>query len=499
MESGNQSGPTAGDSVRPNVFHGSNVREGEEHADADNVSIGMVGTFRSKMFARRFENTSRRRLILDASSDNLHTGSISRISVRSALTNDPGISERTSLLGQKHTIDEDEAQNTPVKSSPLMPMKSSESETSDWMNFREICIGKRISYLLLFAPFAVASHFLQWGPQWIFWLNFLTMIPLASILGDFTEEAALHTSDTIGGLLNASFGNAVEVVVGIQALLNNEIRVVQSSMIGSIFSNLLLVLGMCFFFGGLRYKEQRFSSLQATSGMGLLALSSIAMILPTPFAEYYETDDTAVLMTSRIAAIFLLISYILLLYFQLFSHKDSFETPDEEEGGDDEGEGEEAAVPLWMALLGLGLTTFTVTIFSAFLVESIDGFCVESGISRTFVGLIILPIVGNAVEHITAVSVAMKDKMDLALGVCIGSSTQIALFVVPVTVLVGWVADKDMTLNFPTYEVALYIISIFTVTVCLGTGKSNWLLGWVLMTTYIMLAIGFWFEVVENF
>ena len=127
------------------------------------------------------------------------------------------------------------------------------------------------------------------------------------------------------------------------------------------------------------------------------------------------------------------------------------------------------------------------------------GFCTESGISRTFVGLIILPIVGNAVEHITAVSVAMKDKMDLALGVCIGSCTQIALFVVPVTVIWGWAAGKPMTLNFPVYEIALYILSIFTVSVCLSTGKSNWLLGSVLCVTYVMLAIGFWFEKVENF
>eukprot|EP00536_Pseudo-nitzschia_multiseries_P000573 jgi/Psemu1/233766/estExt_Genewise1.C_70097 len=386
-----------------------------------------------------------------------------------------------------------------------MPITSIRTQDeNEWSNFLLIWIGKPISALLLFTPFALASHYLNWGPQWIFWLNFLTMVPLASILGDFTEEAALHTNDVVGGLLNASFGNAVEVVVAIQALMKDEIRVVQASMIGSIFSNLLLVLGCCFFFGGLYYAEQSFNGMNAVAGMGLLALSSIAMILPTPFAEYFQVEDADVLMISRIAACFMLISYVQLLIFQLCTHHDILESPKEREGSDnaaddDDEEEEEACIPMWMALLGLGMTTASVTIFSDFLVESIDGFCIESGISRTFVGLIILPIVGNAVEHITAVSVAMKNKMDLALGVAIGSCTQIALFVVPVTVIFGWAAGKPMTLNFPVYEITLYIISIFTVSVCLGTGKSNWLLGSVLITTYIMVGIGFWFEKVEDF
>ncbi len=468
------------------------VKRAAELTDPDAATFGMTGSFRAPALARRYMNTSRRNLGLKTPVD------IARdfmgFSDRSELTVDPELtSEQTPLQA---TIEEGKAMSHGTNGSEIIAPLSKDYTS----NFINIWIGKPISILLLFAPFAIASHYLGWGPQWVFWLNFLTMVPLASILGDFTEEAALHTNDVVGGLLNASFGNAVEVVVGIQALLNDEIRVVQSSMIGSIFSNLLLVLGMCFFFGGLTRKEQVFSSLQAMAGMGLLALSSIAMILPTPFASYWDIEDESVLTISRISAIFLLISYLQLLFFQLYTHKDSFtgEKIDDDDEEDEEDE-EEASVPMWMALLGLGLTTVSVTFFSDYLVESIDGFCTESGISRTFVGLIILPIVGNAVEHITAVSVAMKNKMDLALGVAIGSSTQIALFVVPVTVLWGWFSNKPMTLNFPVYEITLYILSIFTVTVCLNTGKSNWLLGSVLITTYIMLAIGFWFEQVEEF
>lgn len=494
-EHGTKGNPTIGgvSSTRRNFFQKCNMLEGSELNNAENPGIGKSGTFRANAIARRFVNSNARK-----NHQNLWS-SFRGVFPNPSAETDAITSERTFLQG---SIDENELVEAKLPyggSDSSIPFTSIRTE-NEWTSFLSIWIGKPISALLLFAPFALASHFLNWGPQWIFWLNFLTMVPLASILGDFTEEAALHTNDVVGGLLNASFGNAVEVVVAIQALMKDEIRVVQASMIGSIFSNLLLVLGCCFFFGGIYYKEQSFSGLNAMAGIGLLALSSIALILPTPFAEYFDIEDPDVLIISRISACFMLFSYLLLLYFQLFTHNESFESEvkEAEEPGEDEDE-EEAIIPMWMALLGLAMTTTAVTIFSDYLVESIDGFCTQSGISRTFVGLIILPIVGNAVEHITAVNVAMKDKMDLALGVAIGSCTQIALFVVPVTVIFGWAANKPMTLNFPTYEIALYILSIFTVSICLGTGKSNWLLGSILVITYIMVGIGFWFEKVEDF
>jgi len=484
--------------------------EGSERSDLNRNTEGIASISKAGAIARRLlnkEKYKRKNIANSFVGSFVGSGNAENMdSVRSIITVDPGVataSERTPL-NRLETFDEEKTSGTVIKF----------VETENiWSNFLNIWIGKPISLLLLSAPFAIASHYLKWGPQWIFWLNFLTMVPLASILGDFTEEAALHTGDVVGGLLNASFGNAVEVVVAIQALSNDQIRVVQSSMIGSIFSNLLLVLGCCFFFGGIYSgkKEQHFSSLNAMSGMSLLALSSIAMILPIPYAAYWDIEDNSVLIISRVSAVFLMMSYIQLMIFQLYTHKDtSAEDTNEnqrmastlvlaEEEEEKEDEEEVPGVPMWMALMGLTMTTAFVTFFSDFLVESIDGFCMESGISPTFVGLIVLPIVGNGVEHITAVSVAMKDKMDLAIGVAIGSSTQIALFVVPFTVLYGWAINKPMTLNFPMYEIALYIISIFTVTVCLKTGRSNWLLGSVLITTYIMLAIGFWFEQVKKF
>lgn len=397
-------------------------------------------------------------------------------------------------------------ENTPLVPTSELGEDGEDGEIKDlplptWRIILNIFFGKGVvSWCLLAAPLAILSVYLKWPATYVFWFNFLTMIPLASVLGDFTEEAALHTNETIGGLINASFGNAVEVVVAIQALLANEIRVVQASMLGSIFSNLLLVLGCCFFFGGLYYKEQTFNSTAATANMGLLALSSIALILPTPFAEYYLTHDEHVLIVSRIAAFFLLFMYIQLLVFQLRTHAHLFdEGSTVGQSSTSSAAVEEPAMSFAMAMMGLLGTTLLVAVFSEYLVGSIDGFVESSGVSRTFVGLILLPIVGNAVEHVTAVTVAMKDKMDLAMGVAVGSCTQISLFVVPLTVLVGWSLDRDMTLNFPHFEIILYIMSVLVVSIVLGNPRCNWLEGSLLITTYVLIAVGFWFEKVKDF
>lgn len=411
-----------------------------------------------------------------------HSGSTRRKSVRKAVSYE--FDERTSLkLGtasQLPPIDNNHDEDTATTFESEAPLIT----VHDYL--KDLILGKGlVSLCLLAVPAALLAVHQQWSPTCIFWLNFIVMIPLASILGDFTEEVALHTNETVGGLINASFGNAVEVVVAIQALMHDEIRVVQSSMLGSIFSNLLLVLGCCFFFGGIYIEEQSFNSTASTSNMGLLAMSSIAVVLPTPFAEFNDLHDEHVLTISRVTAIFLIFMYAQMLAFQLHTHAHVF--------GDDGAE-ELASVPAWVAGTGLCVTTALIALFSQYLVASIEGFTEASGVSRTFVGIIILPIVGNAVEHITAVNVAMKNKMDLAMGIAVGSCTQISLFVLPFSVIVGWLLDKDMHLNFPNFEIALYVLAVLTVAVLLGNTKSNWLDGSMLVTTYCLIAIGFWFE-----
>jgi len=353
-----------------------------------------------------------------------------------------------------------------------------------------------VNSLLLALPFAIASALLQWSDLWIFSLNFIAMIPLAALLGDFTEAAASHVGQTLGGLLNASFGNAVEVVVSIQALRANEIRVVQASLMGSVLSNLLLVLGTCFFFGGIvnlnnnKDGHQTFNIMAAKSNCLLLLLSSLSLVLPTPLGVYYELDNDEVLFVSRTSAVCLLFMYCQLLFFQLKTHKDMFQDDEEEE---------EEGMSLLGSIIGLASITAIVAWLSGFLVDSIDGFTRQANLSKTFVGIVLLPIIGNVVEHIAAVTVAIKDKMELSMGIAVGSGTQISMFVVPATVLAGWAMGRDMTLLFPTFEITLYVICILIVAHAVGQGRSNWLFGSMLMSTYVLICVAFWFEKVATY
>ena len=288
-----------------------------------------------------------------------------------------------------------------------------DDESDDWGRSKEALIAmfaeNRINVLMVMIPVAWWSHRYHWPDSWVFILNFLAMVPLASMLGIFTEELAAHTNDVVGGLINATFGNAVELVVAIQALLADDYRVVQASLIGSVFSNLLLVLGMCFLCGGMKYTEQTFVAQGAVASIALLGLSGLTLLLPQFFGgEDVDGDGQgdSELSVSRIGAVVLVLMYAQLLFFQLKTHGHLFE-------GDDDVQ---ALIPFSWALSGLIIITAMVTVLSEWLVGSIDGFCEDFNIGRSFVGVVILPVVGNAVEHISAVTVAMKNKMDLALG-----------------------------------------------------------------------------------
>lgn len=403
---------------------------------------------------------------------------------RAQKKSDPAIISETTPLFE---MSERSVSTLPHKN--LKQPKEAIDSNSEFNVVCDLLFGSYINILLAFVPIAFVANFNSWSDQAVFWINFFAMIPLACILGDLTDEVALHTNQTIGGLINATFGNAVEVVVAIQALKRDEFRIVQASMIGSIYSNLLLVLGCSFLFGGLKYREQSFNHMVSTANMGLLCLSTIAFVLPTPFSDYAAEDEKALLM-SRTVAIALILMYLQLLFFQLKSHRDFFDDKKDEE----EEEDMKPDLSLPSALVCLTLITVLIAKLSDFLVGSVDGFCLTSGMTRSFVGLIIIPVIGNAVEHLTAVRSAMNDKMDLAMGVAVGSSTQISLFVAPLTVIIGWKMDKPMTLNFPQYEIVLYVLSVLVVAICTSNAKSNWLEGSILITTYVLVAVGFWYE-----
>lgn len=264
-------------------------------------------------------------------------------------------------------------------------------------------------------------------------------------------------------------------------------------MLGSILSNILLVLGCCFFVGGLRFSEQTFNSTVASTMSSLMAVASASLIIPaTLYAALSQSKQNAqanILVLSHGTAIILLVLYVMYLYFQLRSHAQLFEESngsDTENAGGEEEEEEERLLSPWAATVALIVVTVLVAICADYLVGSIDSIVQKTGMSKTFIGLVLIPIVGNAAEHVTAVVVAYKDKMDLAIGVAIGSSLQIALFVTPFLVILGWIMGIEMTLHFQTFETVAFFISGLVVTLLIQDGKSNYLEGGMCLGMYVL-------------
>ncbi|KAG1143978.1 hypothetical protein G6F37_012383 [Rhizopus arrhizus] len=368
-----------------------------------------------------------------------------------------------------------------------------------------------VNFLLVFVPIGIASHFV-WSSTVTFIMNFLAIIPLAKLLGFATEDIALRTGEVIGGLLNATFGNAVELIISIISLTQNLVVVVQASMLGSILSNLLLVLGMCFWGGGYFYKVQRFNQTVAQTSASLLFISVASLLIPASFYGSIMEDASEsgldltrdILKISRATSVILLILYFSYNFFKFIGptvtedvkNKATNDPQDVEQGSHQEVKQEEEEVPqlpAWMAIALLLVVTVLVGVCAEFLVSAIEDVTEAWGISETFVGLILLPIVGNAAEHLTAVTCALKNKMDLALGVAVGSSMQIALLVTPLMVIIGWGMNVEMSLYFNIYETAILFIAVIMVNYLIMDGESNWLEGLMLVAIYIVIAISFYY------
>lgn len=345
-----------------------------------------------------------------------------------------------------------------------------------------------VNVLLIFVPLGVIADKLHWSPVARFTLNFLAIIPLASLLSFATEELALKIGETLGGLLNASFGNAVELIVSVIALSQGQLRIVQASMLGSILSNILLVLGMCFVAGGWFYQEQEFNMVAAQTMSSLMAVATSSLLLPAAFhlaVPDSKNLDSEILFLSRGTAIILLVIYALFLFFQLKTHHSFFENESEDEP-------EDAQISAWVAAGLLAGVTVLVSFCADFLVGSIDEIVEQTGINKTFVGLILIPIVGNAAEHVTAVVASIRGhNLNLAIGVSVGSALQIALFLTPFLVVLGWAIGQPLSLYFKGFETITLFVSVLVVNYLLQDGKSNWLEGAQLLAMYLIIAIAF--------
>lgn len=358
-----------------------------------------------------------------------------------------------------------------------------------------------LSILLLFIPVSIAGEFFHWSAPIIFITACLGIIPLAAWMGTATEEIAVVLGPSLGGLLNATFGNATELIIALVALNAGLIDVVKASITGSIISNLLLVMGFSMLLGGLRYKEQEFQPIVARVNASSMNLAVIALLLPTA-VDYTSTgiDEAIVQRLSVAVAVVLIIVYGLTLLFSMKTHTYLYDAAvaemDVEELAESnlapEEVGGKVNLPLWIGVLLV--CTLLVAVESELLVNSLEQATESLGLTALFTGVILVPIIGNAAEHATAVTVAMKNKMDLSVSVALGSSLQIALFVAPVLVIAGWILGKPMDLDFNPFELVAVGMSVLIANSISSDGKSNWLEGTLLLAAYIILGFAFFFH-----
>ncbi|MBU6500850.1 MAG: calcium/proton exchanger [Patescibacteria group bacterium] len=338
--------------------------------------------------------------------------------------------------------------------------------------------------LLAFVPLTVIGQFFGMPPIYIFFLSAIAIIPLAKYIGEATEELSARTGPAWGGLLNATFGNAVELIIGILAIKAGLIEVVRASITGSVIGNLLLVLGTAMFLGGLRHKKQEFNRTAAMASGSALFLAAIALTIPAIFSQTAQgLSVNTVEELSIFVAILIITLYASGLWFSLFTHKHLYT------------EEEVKLEPRWSnkkSVLILLFATLAVSWVSELLVNSIEPMVKTFGWTELFIGVIFVAIIGNAAEHTSAITMAMKNRMDLALQVAIGSATQIIMFVAPFLVIVSLFFTTQMSIIFNLFELVSIVLSIILVNLVVADGESNWLEGLQLVAAYAIIGIAFY-------
>ncbi|HXE75628.1 MAG TPA: calcium/proton exchanger [Candidatus Xenobia bacterium] len=348
-----------------------------------------------------------------------------------------------------------------------------------------------LNALLLFVPIALVLEWMHSNPIAIFLTSSLAIIPLAGLMGKATEHLAEQMGEGIGGLLNATFGNAAELIIALMALRAGLTEVVKASVTGSIIGNILLVFGLALVVGGMRYPTLKFNRTAASVSSTLLMLACVGLVVPAIYHQVAKgADPFHEWELSFEISIVLFFVYVLSLVFTLRTHAHLYV------GGDAEGETHSLGTHGWSrrkSVLVLVAATIGVAVMSELLVGSIEHAASALGMSDLFVGVILVAIIGNAAEHSTAILVARKNKMDLAVNIAVGSSLQIALFVAPVLVFAGYAFGKPMDLLFSPFEVMAVAVSVLVVNMIASDGESNWLEGAQLLAVYLILALAFYF------
>lgn len=342
--------------------------------------------------------------------------------------------------------------------------------------------------LLVFVPIAILARLLGAPPIAVFILSAAAIVPLSGILGAATEAVAEHTSPAIGGVLSATMGNLAELIIATVALRAGLIDLVKASITGSILGNLLLVLGIALFAGGLKFKVQKFNAHLAGMSSTVLLIAVFGLVVPALFHGLHpDPQRVATVRMSHFVAPLLITGYAAWLVFSLWTHSSAFAT--------------ERAVPVtvgpkWSSKKALGVllvAAVAIGVVAEVLVSATEEAVKVLGLSEFFVGLILIPIIGNAAENSSAIIMAMRNRMDLALNIAIGSSIQVALLIAPLLVLLGMVFRQPMDLAFSTMEVASIALSVAVASSVIRDAESNWLEGVFLLLAYAVLGVAFFF------
>ena len=355
-----------------------------------------------------------------------------------------------------------------------------------------IPLGRALSrnLLLVFVPISAYLALSGRPPIWVFLTAGLAIVPLAGLIGNSTEELAKCLGAQWGGLLNATFGNVTELIIGLFALHQGLLALVRASIVGSVIGNILLVLGASVLAGGVRYKIQSFNQEIAESHSINLVLATIALAVPAIFAISFGVNrsplNPAIEHLSIGVSALLLLVYVASLWFSLYTHENLFR------GGAEE-EAEPACWNFRTALAVLAAATIVLAFESEWLVASVRGATSVLGINEVFVGIVLVPIIGNAAEHSAAVMLAMKNKMDITMNITIGSSIQVAMFVAPVLVIASLWLGHPMSYIFSVPELTAIALSVVIAAFIAGDGKTHWLEGAQLLAAYAIIAIAFYF------
>ncbi|MFD0713680.1 calcium/proton exchanger [Paenibacillus sp. GCM10027626] len=347
--------------------------------------------------------------------------------------------------------------------------------------------------LIIFFILSAVGHYMEWSSLLQFICSSIAILFVAAFLGKATESVAHYAGQRLGGFLNATFGNAAELIIAIFLVKEGLFDMVKASLTGAIIGNLLLVLGLSVLIGGLKFKEQRFNVQLAGHNASLMLLAVIGLFVPAIFvtSEHLSPEKNEVLSLS-VAGI-LIVSYILWLIFSMVTHKDML-ADEKAAASEDEGTGEEET-PEWSrnrSILYLMLATVMTAFVSEWLVGTLHTFTTQFGLSELFVGAFLIAIVGNAAEHSAAVILAMKNKIGAAVEIAVGSSLQIALFVAPALIFISLFFGQPMDIVFTTIELVAIAVSVFIATSISRDGRTNWYEGVLLLMVYVVLGTAFY-------